>query len=494
MQCSGGSFQKDCDKIVQKLQESDCEKFKQLEGNDEQVRFMYEFAKTMPIVLKDGGKNFEDAQRKKAEGNALFAKKEYEEAIRAYNDGIIKCPQNEGRRIRCPVQTCLPVSIFTASERELLTILISNRSATFFELKRYKETLADIEYLTRITGYPKHLLYKVWLRKAKSYEALGEYDYAKTAYKKALEYLPHADLEERTLKTKTAEIEKHLTAQLQKQEQPSRETKIKPYQFKKNKVYLSAFKAVTFNEDSTQGRFACAVENIQTGTTIVEEFAHCAVLIAEKCLTNCQCCMVSTIQPFACPNCAHVVFCSWNCLQNGCNSFHKTECRIQPSIFEAGSSINCSMALRIITQRPLKVFLGLRGLLKEDDSCLKKKRYTFDDYLNVYYLCRNVSQWKREHLIYYACMAVFLLRLLKQSDYFERKTSDEALQDDEAFIGGLLLRHLQSLQFNAHEISELVNTTSVASQENTYKSEYIGGGVYPTVALFNHSCDPSIIR
>lgn len=373
---------------------------------------------------------------------------------------------------------------------------MSNRSATFFESKRYKETLKDTEYITFISAYPKHLLYKIWLRKAKCYDALGETDRAKAAYKKALDcVLKHSNLDECTAKKKVEEIEKARTQSQKEKQQLSKETnQIKPYEFKKNKVYLSAFKAVTFDEDCTQGRFACAVENIQTGTTIVEEYAHCAVLAASKLLTNCQCCMVSTIQPFACPTCAHVVFCSWNCLQNGCNSFHKTECKIQPSVFESGCSINCSMALRIITQRPLKVFLGFKGLLKEDDNCLKKKRYTYDDYLNIYYLCRNVNQWKREHLLYYTCMAIYLLRLLKQSNYFERQTTDDDLHNEEAYIGGLLLRHLQSLPFNAHEISELTNTATVASQETTYKSEHIGGGVYPTVALFNHSCDPSIIR
>lgn len=331
------------------------------------------------------------------------------------------------------------------------------------------------------------------MRKAKCYEALGETDRAKTAYKKTINHLQHSNLDECTVKKKTEEINNYIKQQHQKQN-VSEETKIKAYQFKNNKVYLSAFKAVTFDEDLTQGRFACAVENIQTGTTIVEEYAHCAVLIATKTVTNCQWCMVSTKQPFACPTCAHVVFCSWNCLQNGYKSFHKIECKIQASVFEAGCSINCSMALRIITQRPLKVFLGLKGFLKEEDSCLKKKRYTFDDYLNVYYLCRNVSQWKREHLIYYSCMAIYLLRLLKMSNYFDVNTNDDNLSEDETYIGGLILRHLQALQFNAHEISELANTAFVASQETTYKSEYIGGGVYPTVALFNHSCDPSIIR
>ena len=34
---------------------------------------------------------------------------------------------------------------------------------------------------------------------------------------------------------------------------------------------------------------------------------------------------------------------------------------------------------------------------------------------------------------------------------------------------------------------------SKTSQEGA-KSVYIGAGVYPTLALFNHSCDPCIVR
>lgn len=99
MQCGETStiFQNECNKIIQQLDISDCEKFKSLESDEERVRFLYGFAKTIPIVLKDGGKNIEEAQQKKVEGNALFAKKEYDAALAAYNEGIIKCPQNDGK-------------------------------------------------------------------------------------------------------------------------------------------------------------------------------------------------------------------------------------------------------------------------------------------------------------------------------------------------------------------------------------------------------------
>lgn len=92
-------FQKICNKIVEKLNENECEKFKALESDEERIRFIYSFANTLPIVLKDSGKNFEEAQQKKVKGNGFFAKKEYEPALRAYNEGITKCPQNDGNNL-----------------------------------------------------------------------------------------------------------------------------------------------------------------------------------------------------------------------------------------------------------------------------------------------------------------------------------------------------------------------------------------------------------
>lgn len=110
MQCGEtiSIFQKECNKIIEKLDKADCEKFKTIESDEERIRFIFDFAKTIPIVLKDGGKNIEDGQCKKVEGNGFFAKKQYESALAAYNDGIIKCPQNDGRYLEI-TDACLYV-------------------------------------------------------------------------------------------------------------------------------------------------------------------------------------------------------------------------------------------------------------------------------------------------------------------------------------------------------------------------------------------------
>lgn len=58
----------------------------------------------------------------------------------------------------------------------------------------------------------------------------------------------------------------------------------------------------------------------------------------------------------------------------------------------------------------------------------------------------------------------------------------------EAKFAVLLLRCLKSLQFNTHE------TACWDEQSEKDNSVGLGGGLYPTLALFNHSCSPSIVR
>lgn len=104
----------------------------------------------------------------------------------------------------------------------------------------------------------------------------------------------------------------------------------------------------------------------------------------------------------------------------------------------------------------------------------------------------------QDDLFHRAYMAAWLLRLLKTTNYLPEdvKTpdlSDHQLSSDELFIGDLLLHHLQLLQFNTHEVSELVRLRNEKSLAKS-KNNFIGGGLYPTTALLNHSCNPGIVR
>ena len=66
------------------------------------------------------------------------------------------------------------------------------------------------------------------------------------------------------------------------------------------------------------------------------------------------------------------------------------------------------------------------------------------------------------------------------------------MSEAEAFAGGLLNRFLQIVQFNAHEVSEFV--FSKPKNFDGAKNETLGAALFPTLALFNHSCNTAMNR
>lgn len=95
-------------------------------------------------------------------------------------------------------------------------------------------------------------------------------------------------------------------------------------------------------------------------------------------------------------------------------------------------------------------------------------------------------------------MTLFLLQCLRKTSYFHKNSTvsdpnepSPHLNDEEIFIAQLILHHLQILQFNAHEVSELEIRNN---ETRSLNSKFIGGALFPTLALFNHSCNPGVVR
>ncbi|KAL1488424.1 hypothetical protein ABEB36_014897 [Hypothenemus hampei] len=484
-------FQSYCEKALGKLTVECVEEFRKIKDDIERIKFLFKIAQAIPLHQTTvNGKSIKLAENKKLEGNCFFAKKDYESALQCYNNGIIRCPQE------------------SVSDREMLTILVSNRSATNFELEKYRRVLDDIDYISEIGDYPSHLKYKLWLRKAKCYDALLNQKLAQEAYNEALKCLKQcSNLKDTALQEKINDIEKALTGNA-KLKKPNVQQDLIPAfaqeRFVGSNEFPAASPKVTICQDTYQGRFAKATEDIETGTILLEENAHCSVVDSGHALTNCQNCVVSVELPIACPGCTDVIFCSTHCCRLATKTFHSVECGLQKNLFQSGASVNCLLAMRIISQRPLKFFIDKRNKLKDysKDSCkknvIRKKIYRSDDYDNVFFHCRNEMLRKKEELVHYSCMAIYLMRLLKQGGYFGDDVDDEILSEDELFIASLILRHLEIMQFTAHEISELQNSKDSSRKSMIVSTNYdnvtIGAGFYPTLALFNHSCDPSIVR
>ncbi|KAE8747181.1 hypothetical protein FOCC_FOCC006179 [Frankliniella occidentalis] len=106
---------------------------------------------------------------------------------------------------------------------------------------------------------------------------------------------------------------------------------------------------------------------------------------------------------------------------------------------------------------------------------------------SVMSLVTHTARRQTEDLLHRAHMAVFLARCLQAAGHAGE--GDEVLR-----TGGRLLTLLQLLQFNVHEVSELELKVPPPRGYDSATSNFVGAALYPTLALFNHSCDPGVVR
>ena len=113
-------------------------------------------------------------------------------------------------------------------------------------------------------------------------------------------------------------------------------------------------------------------------------------------------------------------------------------------------------------------------------------------YLNLFNLVGLDDERWVEDQFNRALMSLCLLKILKDTDYFPQKSSADVFTSDEVFIGSLMMRHMNVLQFNAHEIYEFFRGDR--ARMKPHKNHLIGVGVYPQASFFNHSCHPGTAR
>ncbi|XP_034939488.1 SET and MYND domain-containing protein 4-like isoform X3 [Chelonus insularis] len=68
----------------------------------------------------------------------------------------------------------------------------------------------------------------------------------------------------------------------------------------------------------------------------------------------------------------------------------------------------------------------------------------------------------------------------------------DALLEEKIAVGSILLRNLQLLQFNAHEIFETQHGNDHRFRGS--KTVYLGIAIYPSASRFNHDCYPAVTR
>ncbi|XP_034945722.1 SET and MYND domain-containing protein 4-like [Chelonus insularis] len=476
----------------------DFKKFVGLNTNSERVAFILSYPEAHDLPLEIENRLIKDSQKAlklKENGNKLFGQQKYILALETYTKAIIISPKKE------------------------MSIYLANRSAALYNLEYYEFALRDIEEaLSR--GYPKELEYKLLERRARCFLGLKRNAPAIEAFQKALISLDDAKVPFEKKQKLEMDIRIMLTM-MEKGNQISEKSKSANSQTEKTKknsnvknehnipkipncnpLYPSVSSAVEIREGGEIiGRHGIATRDIMPGDLLIVEKPHVSVLLNEFRLSNCHRCMKKNIAPYPadCDKCIIIAYCSPKCRDED-TQIHAMECNILGCLWLSEVSVTSLMAIKAIMQTPWAKLQQLKNDYKKYKGNFKastERPFRGKDHLALWSMVTHESERTDDDMFHRTYMAAWLLRLIKSSPYLpgESKTlyPDVPLSEDELFIADLLLHHLQLLQFNGHEISELARPRNEPTLARS-KSNFIGGGIFPTAALLNHSCNPGVIR
>ncbi|CAF3448397.1 unnamed protein product, partial [Rotaria sp. Silwood2] len=233
---------------------------------------------------------------------------------------------------------------------------------------------------------------------------------------------------------------------------------------------------------------------LKPGTIILIEQAYASVLLPSAWFTHCHMCLRRLhLILFVCSQCTRAVYCSLDCLQQSI-AWHAFECRLTIDRLDKMQLL----ALRLITktgwQYLYKNKLEFENYLKQNKTEFEiensnKNIYQWNNYENILKLETNSHKRTVDDLFQRSIQACVIgLSLINNTSF-----SGEAYEnlDYQIYICSLILSHLQSLPCNAHEISEFIYHRLSPLSSSCIE---IGAGIYATLSLFNHSCNPNVIR
>lgn len=189
-----------------------------------------------------------------------------------------------------------------------------------------------------------------------------------------------------------------------------------------NEKYPNSSKLVSIKQTQEAGRFAVASDHIDTGDTLVVEGPQTACLIPDMFSSHCHNCFSKLNAPIPCKTCSGLAFCSVKCRDEAW-SYHKYECQILGILIGSGMSVLSFLALRMVTQEGLEFFKKLQSkieLIKINEANQKEIEFTKreSEYMKVYNLTSHSDLRLNEDYFRRALMAIFLVKCLKEVDFF----------------------------------------------------------------------------
>lgn len=202
-----------------------------------------------------------------------------------------------------------------------------------------------------------------------------------------------------------------------------------------------------------------------------------------------------------------VMYCSEKCRTSSWDNSHYIDCPLLDILQKLEIGKMSFLALRIVVMVCKGQNLqSLITSLEDEHKCSDRNKgfnnngtYSSSDYSAIYWLVGNTEKRVVGDLFRRAVTAACILNCLEtMTDFFSIDTNSPPadITHYKLLVGGLLLRHLQNLPCNAHEVSELVKTETGTLKDGVpvWKGVEIGAAAYAVLSLVNHSCDPNVVR
>ncbi|CAK9799586.1 SET and MYND domain-containing protein 4 [Anthophora plagiata] len=288
---------------------------------------------------------------------------------------------------------------------------------------------------------------------------------------------------------------------------------------KKHTILESCSDAVTMRFNEKKGRHLVATRNINAGSVLIVEQPFAFSTNKEALNRNCLHCHITLKSngsvKIPCYFCQTVSYCSEKCRKEAWQMYHRYECFIFDVFYENDSeqtqrhTSHLLLAYRLIiagfmssniehinnnTEKSEIPFLNDNFLRYHVANANKEYRdlgvseaYNFRDYRTVLNLETHCSKIEPSVNLIRAIEAVFLAKCFT---FILSKMDVICLKETFISLAVATLHHLQAINCNAYEIVENIYD----KETHVWEPRHVGGAIYPTVSLVNHSCYPNVVR
>ncbi|XP_020279387.1 SET and MYND domain-containing protein 4-like isoform X2 [Pseudomyrmex gracilis] len=269
--------------------------------------------------------------------------------------------------------------------------------------------------------------------------------------------------------------------------------------------------------DKIRGRHLVATRDIRPGAVLIVDrpfsFSTDAPALGRNCLHCHATLKLEDSVKIPCRNCQTVSFCTETCRREAWETYHRYECLIFDYFLEDFLSNECQTSRLLLAYRTT-VAQALRGSAETkcvlnpdflryhangnatnkdedvDEECAElgsKKPYRPHDYRTVFQLETHCADMEPSANLVLTIEAIFLAKCLT---HVLKKLDVICTKETFVSIAVAMLHHLQAINCNAYEIVESVYD----EKTHVWEPRNVGGAIYTTVSLVNHSCYPNVVR